>query len=165
MFSVTLQWRSHYENITAKSYKILGLLHKIFKNSISFEEKLLYISLVRSSLSYCSLLWWPYLINSRHYTVGNGATMRNLHINDYTSDYKSHLIKLQLLPLIYIHELSDILFFIKSERSPSSSFNILNYVSFARGVTTGLELPLLSGYGPCNVRECWGLGYKEDPFV
>ena len=33
MFSVTLQWRSHYENITAKDYKILGLLHKIFKKT------------------------------------------------------------------------------------------------------------------------------------
>ena len=63
MFSVTLQWRTHYENITAKAYKILGLLHKILKNSISLEaKKLLYILLVRSCLSYCSPLWWPYLI-------------------------------------------------------------------------------------------------------
>ena len=24
---------------------------------------------------------------------------------------------------------------------------------------------IVSGYGPCNVREHWGLGYKQDPFL
>ena len=27
----TLQWRPHYDNITAKAYKILSLLHRILK--------------------------------------------------------------------------------------------------------------------------------------
>ena len=121
MFSVTLQWRPHCENITAKAYKILGLLYnlyEIFKNSISFEaKKLFYISLVRSCLSYCSPLWRPYLIDILLLEkVQQQAT--KFILNDYTSDYKSHLIKLHSLPLMYVYELSDILFFIKSVRSP-----------------------------------------------
>ena len=70
MFSVTLQWRTHYENITAKAYKVLGLLHKIFKNSISFE--VLFIILLTLVAA---------LFNSRHYTAGKGAMMSNqVHI-------------------------------------------------------------------------------------
>ena len=78
---------------------------------------LLYTSLVRSCLSYCSPLWRLYLIQ------------------DIILLEKVH--QLQLLPSMYVHvyELSDILFFIKSVRSPSNSFYILNYVSFVRGAT------------------------------
>ena len=62
IFSVTLQWRPHYENITAKAYKILAY-YKEFLKTLSFEaKKLLYISLVRSCLLYCLPLWRPYLI-------------------------------------------------------------------------------------------------------
>ena len=118
MFSVTLQWRPHYENITAKAYKIFGLLRRIFKNSISFEaKKLLYISLVRSCLLYCSPLWWPYLIQDILLLEKVQRRATKAILNDYTSDYKSCLIKLKLLPLMYVYELSDILFFIKSVKS------------------------------------------------
>ena len=49
-------------------------------------------------------------------------------LNDYTSDYKSRLIKLQLLATTnsYVYELNDILFFIKSIKSPNNSFDIMN---------------------------------------
>ena len=52
-------------------------------------------------------------------------------LNDYTSDYKSHLLKLKLLPLMYLLDLSDVLFFIKSIKLPSDNFNILHFVSFS----------------------------------
>ena len=51
-------------------------------------------------------------------------------LNDYSSDYKSRLISLNLLPLSMVMELNDILFFLKSLRSPTSAFDILDYVSF-----------------------------------
>ena len=38
-------------------------------------------------------------------------------LDDYTSDYKSHLFSLQLLALMMLYELNDILFFVKSLRS------------------------------------------------
>jgi len=46
-------------------------------------------------------------------------------LNDYASDYKTTLFKLELHPLIYIIKLSDITFFIKSIKNPTSSFNII----------------------------------------
>ena len=45
-------------------------------------------------------------------------------LNNYVSDYKTHLIKLKMLPLMYYYDLSDILFFIKSVKLPSSYFDI-----------------------------------------
>jgi len=45
------------------------------------------------------------------------------------------LIQLGMLPLMYIYEIADILFFIKSLRNPTDKFNILNYVNFTTGST------------------------------
>ena len=56
-------------------------------------------------------------------------------LNDYTSCYKDRLINLKLLPLIYIFELQDILFAIKSLKSPTYQFNINNFISFNSSTT------------------------------
>ena len=45
-------------------------------------------------------------------------------------DYKTWLSTLNLLPLSMTLELNDMIFFLKSVRCPSSSFNILDYVHF-----------------------------------
>ena len=57
-------------------------------------------------------------------------------LSDYTSNYKDRLIQLGMLPLMYIYELADIMFFIKSIKHPTDKFNILNYVSFHTGPAT-----------------------------
>ena len=56
-------------------------------------------------------------------------------LNDYISDYKTRLIKLNLLPLMYTYDLCDILFFIKSIQHPSDHFDIHSYVSFCHRAT------------------------------
>ena len=52
-------------------------------------------------------------------------------LNDYTSCYKIWLIKLKLFPLMYLFELHDILFVIKSIKTPTIQFNIINYINFS----------------------------------
>ena len=52
-------------------------------------------------------------------------------LNDFTSDYKCRLSQLNLLPLSMTFELNDVIFFLRSVRSPSSSFDILNYIHFS----------------------------------
>ena len=61
---------------------------------------------------------------------------------DYNSDYKLRLIKLKLLPLMYIYDLADIMFFIKSVKFPSEKFNILDYVEFISDSTRSAGLKL-----------------------
>ena len=51
-------------------------------------------------------------------------------LTDYTSDYKSRLLTLNMLSLMMTFEVYDISFFLKSLSSSSVAFDILNYVSF-----------------------------------
>ena len=47
-------------------------------------------------------------------------------LRDYDSDYKTRLLKLDLLPLMYMLDFYDIIFFIKALKQPSDHFNILH---------------------------------------
>ena len=61
--SADLTWRSHYQLISSRAYKMLGLLRRVFSSSVSVSAKRsLYISLVCSKLLYCSSVWHPYLL-------------------------------------------------------------------------------------------------------
>ena len=52
-----------------------------------------------------------------------------------TSDYKTRLLRLGILPLMHTLDLYDIMFFIKALQQPSMHFNIYNYVSFSASNT------------------------------
>ena len=56
-------------------------------------------------------------------------------LNDYTSDYKSRLLKLHILPLMYTLDLNDIMFFIKNLKNRHDGFDIKSYISFVTGNT------------------------------
>ena len=58
-------------------------------------------------------------------------------LQDYTADYKTRLINLQLLPLMYTYilEISDIMFFINSVKNPTPSFNINALISYSSNRT------------------------------
>jgi len=94
-----------------------------------------YISLVRSQVTYCSIIWRPALI--KHITLVERIQRRatKFILNDYTSSYFDRLKKFNLLPLMYIFEFNKIIFTIKSLKYPSPSFNITNYITFNDGIT------------------------------
>lgn len=136
LMSSNLSWEPHYHHIIAKAYKMLGLLRRTFSiHNPVHSKKLLFISLVRSQLMYCSVLWKPHLIKHIQLIERVQRRATKYILNDFTSNYKSRLLKLQMLPLMYILDLNDIRFFIKSLNSPHESFNIKNYISFATGAT------------------------------
>jgi len=62
-------------------------------------------------LLYCSPLWKPYLVQDIILLERVQCRSSKFILNDYSSDYKTRLAKLNLLPLMYIYELTDILFF------------------------------------------------------
>ena len=125
IFSTDMSWSCHYDHVIAKAYRARGLLRRSFKctNSV-MTKKVLYLHIVRSCLLYCSPLWRPHQI--QHITLLERVQRRasKYILNDYTTDHKTRLIRLNLLPLMYIYELTDILFFVKSIQTPSNSFNI-----------------------------------------
>ena len=105
-------------------------------------KKQLYLSLVRSKLTYCSQLWRPLLI--KHITMLENVQRcaTTFITNDYSSNYKIRLQKLCLLPLMYWLELQDLLYLIKNLQNPSGSLNIYDHVSFVTSNTRRNHLML-----------------------
>ena len=134
VFSNSLTWQDHYEMISSKAYKSLGLLHRVFKDSESAQAcKSLCITLVRSKLLYCSTLWRPYLLKDIELLEKIQRRATKFILSNYHSDYRSRLIQCGIMPLMYTYEIADI--FIKSIKRPSDKFDILNYVNCTTGTT------------------------------
>ena len=104
-FSTNLHWDQHYKNITSRAYKCLYLLKRTFNTHATASKKLLYISLVRSQLIYCSQLWRPYLLKDIITLERIQCCATKFILNDYQSSYRFCLVKLHLLPLMYLFEL------------------------------------------------------------
>ena len=129
----------------------LGLLRRIFNDTYCLlARKNLYISITRSTLLYCSCLWKPYLLSDIKLIEKVQKRATKYILCDYTSDYKSRLMRLNLLPLMYIYDLNDIMFFINSVKSPSDKFNILDYIEFTFGTTRSAGLKLKHKSAPTN---------------
>ena len=92
-------------------------------------RKNLYLSMIRSTLMYCSSLWRPYLITDIELLekVQKRATKYILN-----GCYKQRLLRLEFLPLMYIYDLADIMFFVKSVKFPSK----FDFIEFISGPTT-----------------------------
>ena len=129
--SVDLSWDKHYKTITARAYKVLGLIRRTFSSCHPATTMTrLYVSLVRSQLFYCTQIWRPHLMKDILNIERVQRRATKYILNDYTSSYKTRLIQLNLLPLMYLFELHDILFAIKSLKTPTIQFKITNYINF-----------------------------------
>ena len=117
---------------TQLTYKTLGLICHSFSSSGPVLSRCkLYISLVWSQVLYCSPIWRPCLIKHINMLERIQRQATKWILNDYQSSYRCRLMSLHLLPLMYIYELNDIIFFIKSHKQPSSHFNINEYIKFS----------------------------------
>ena len=132
LISHDLSWTNHLVQITSQAYKKLGLLRRTLCSSNSVNtKKILYISLVRSQLVYCSQIWRPFQVKEIKLLEDVQRRATKFILNDYTSSYKSRLLKLKLLPLTMLYELKDVCFFVKSFQQTSTSFNIMDFVAFS----------------------------------
>ena len=109
----SLTWDSHYKVISSKAYKIPGLMHHSFSSSgpvLSRRKLRIYLT--------CSVTSFILLTNmeTRHINMLERIQRQATRwiLNDYQSSYGCRLMSLHLLPLMYIYELNDIIFFIKS---------------------------------------------------
>ena len=90
LISSDLIWGDHHDLVIPRAYKSLGILCRTYQNVSSIaRKKILYLSLVRSQLMYCSPIWHPNLIKDilKLEKVQRRAT--KFIIRQYTSDYSS----------------------------------------------------------------------------
>ena len=128
MFSCSFQWDHHYKNIISKAYKMFYILRRTFTCPSPVARKHLYFTLVRSNLVYCSPLWRLHLIKDIENFERVQRHVTKFILNNYHLDYRSRLLQCEILPLMYFFELNNILFLIKSLKSPIPAFNIYSYV-------------------------------------
>ena len=124
IISSNLPFSLHYETILAKAYELLGLLHRAFETHSTIVRKKLYLSLVRLQLTYCSQIWQPFLRKDILFIEKIQRRATKYILNDYNSSYKTRLIQLKLLPLMYLFDFNDLIFFVKSYKFPSYNFDI-----------------------------------------
>ena len=128
MFS-DLTWNDHYCLITARAYKSLGIIRRTFITGSISTKRQLFLSLVCSQLSYCSIIWRLHL--SKHIVVLEKVQKRATSSSSMitlSTIYKNRLIAIHLLPLMYQFELNDLMFFIQSLKHPADYFNIKHFV-------------------------------------
>ena len=133
-----MSWRNHLKQITARAYKILGLIRRSFTSTLCpTAKKNLYLSLVRSQLAYGSQIWRPHLIKDIMDLERIQRRATKYILNDFHSSYKNRLQSLKILPLMMQLELYDILFFIRCLKEPNenNAFSIQSYVSFSNSNT------------------------------
>ena len=80
----------------------------------------------------------------------SSSPLNHFNLNDYSFNYKSRLLHLKLFPLMYIFEISDIIFLVKSLKFPSISFNINHYISFSTSGTQSSGTKLLHNIPSTN---------------
>ena len=138
-----LSWGKHHEHILAKAYTKLSMVRRTFGPYTSIQtRKKLYTSLIQSQFLYGSQLWRPMFIKDIVTIEQLQRRASKFILQDYTSDYKSRLKSLHLLPLMMLLELNDIMFLVNNLKNPSNSFDISNYVSFSSTATRSGSLKL-----------------------
>ena len=113
LVSDNLKWSPHIINIVATSNRMLGFLRRnCFHLTDVHARRLLYLSLVRSHLSFDSEIWAPQGLSAdllRFEGIQRRAT--KFILQDYESSYVERLKKLYLIPISYWQEIKDIVSF------------------------------------------------------
>ena len=136
-----LKWNSQVQVACSKANRMLGFIRRsAFDTHEQRVCKLLYTSLVRSKLAYCSQVLAPQAVNLilDIERIQRRATKFTLSL-PYRSEvrYKQRLLKTMLLPLSYWHEILDMVYVFKCLVSLSDPFiSVMNSTRLRRTVSS-----------------------------
>ena len=134
--SSELSWSNLYDLICSKAYRTFHLIRRSLSSSSSVAtRKQLYLSLVKSKLSYCCQLWRPRLIKDIRNFERIQRCATKFILQDYSSDYKTRLLSLNLVPLMQWYELQDMIFLVKCLKNPMDNLIIHDHVEFVTSTT------------------------------
>lgn len=132
-FDNKLTFKEHIDNICKSARKMLGF---IFRNAKDFKKlstiKLLYTSLVRSRLEYCSVVWNPHYQNhkDRIESIQRRFTQFFSHGQYKRAPYKDRLNIFNLSTLSDRRKIIDITFLYKVLNNFVDDMELLNYIKF-----------------------------------
>ena len=95
----SLSWSAHIDRICSRAYRMLHVIRRNVPLTSSMSlKKRMYMALVRSHLCYGSQLWRPHLLKDVKNLERVQRRATKFILQDFSSDYKSRLISLGLLP-------------------------------------------------------------------
>jgi hypothetical protein len=115
-------WSLHIASCTAKANRLLGFLRRNCSQMTDTRcRRLLYLSLVRSHLSYASEIWAPQA-SSRDRAILEGVQKRvtKFVLQNYELSYLERLWKFNLLPISYWLEIKDLIFFSNANKASTT---------------------------------------------
>ena len=127
-----LSRESHLNCICAKANKLLGLLKRTCISIIdSSVRQTLYLTLVRSKLSYATEFWSPAssLLKQKAEKIQRRATRWILRVKAGELSYKERLQQLDMPHLAYDREVKDLVFFYKAVNG-YIDIDVSNFVNF-----------------------------------
>ena len=114
--STTLSWELHIRSIIAKANRVLGVLRRTCTSLPDVKiRRSLYLSLVKSQLSYATEVWSPgnnIMLSRRVEGVQRRANKWILMSGEL--DYKQRLKALNILPLTFDREIKDLVYLYKA---------------------------------------------------
>ena len=133
IFSVNLMWGPHFKLILSIAYKVLGLLcGGVFPTiQCAQSKRILYFTIVRPHLLYCSSLWHPHLLSDIRSLETMQRRATKFIICDSSLDYKERLMNSNLLPLMMESEIRDILFFLSVLKQIMHTLTYMTFLLFA----------------------------------
>ncbi len=137
--SGTLSWSQQCDTVCSKAYGALYVLRRNVHTTSSITiKKQLYLSLVKSSISYCCQLWRPHLCKNIQSIEIIQRRATKYILKDYTSDYKSRLLSLHMLPLMLVRPTRLMIKFLKD---PQDTINVYQYIRFVNSNTRAGKNP------------------------
>ena len=131
---------NHYDYISPKAYKTLGVICRSFHHTSSIPTKrALYMSIIRPQILYGSQIWRPHLIKDITKIEDIQRHASKFILNDFLSNYKSRLTSLHILPLMLSMELNDIIFIFRRLQSSHYCINIHSLISFSSSDTRSVS--------------------------
>ena len=131
--SGTLSWSYQCDHVCTKAYRSLHVIRRNVSSSSSVKlKRQLYLTLVKSHVSYCCQLWRPFLIKDIQSIEKIQRRATKYILNDSSSDYKSRLLSLNMLPLMYWLDLQDLVFLVKCLKDPHNTILILSLRKFCK---------------------------------
>ncbi len=133
-----LSWSSQCEKVCAKCYRSLHMIRRnVPLNSSVNVKKQLYLTLVKSLISYCCQLYRPFLVRDIQSIERIQRRATKYILSDFTIDYKTRLSSLSMLPLMYWLDLQDLVFMVKCLKDPRDTINIFRHISYVNSSTRG----------------------------
>ncbi len=115
--SSTLSWSQPCDAVYSKAYRALYVIRRNVSSTSSVSlKKQLFLSLVKSHVSNCCQLQRPHLCKNIQSIERIQRRATKYVLKDYINDYKSRLLSLNMLPLMYWLDLQDLVFMIKCLR-------------------------------------------------